>query len=199
MSRPRADRPVRPRPETTRTGPAPQLVTVERIAAAWVVDASVLTLTIPIEHPRWCPQEHPEPLRVSGDDLIVRETQARFAGWLMASGRVEIRMRMELSPRSMAAMWLAGFEERPLDAGEICVVEVFGRSVHPRAISRVRRGVKAVNDPRLIDDFASPRQDLDIAELHTYGVNGMSPSRDSRSTATRCAAARGRPHIRCRS
>src|SRR6188472_1150765 len=63
--------------------------------AAWRVADSALTLSIPAEHPRWCPDEHVEPLRVSGiqsgnrsgpvgsndaqqrfrDDLIVREAQ----------------------------------------------------------------------------------------------------------------------------
>lgn len=159
--------------------------------AAWVVDDSALTLTIPDGHPIWCPDEHPEPLRVSGvqsanrsgpvgsgdgqqrfrDDLVVREAQPRFAGWLMDSGRVEIRMRMDLSPRSMGAMWLSGFEEDPLDAGELCVVEVFGRSIVPGRSAEIGMGVKAINDPRLTDDFAAPRLDIDVSEFHTYAVD----------------------------
>jgi hypothetical protein len=168
----------------------PAWSSLDRSAAAWVVDDSVLTLTIPADHPRWCPEEHPEPLRVSGvqsgnrsgpvgstdgqqrfrNDLTVREAQARFDGWLTSSGRVEIRMFMELSPRSMAAMWLAGFEERPRDAGEICVVEVFGSSIDLGHSAEIGMGVKAVNDPRLTDDFAAPRLRLDVAEYHTYAV-----------------------------
>jgi beta-glucanase (GH16 family) len=104
------------------------------------------------------------------DGLTVRQAQPRFDGWLATSGRVEIRLRMDLSERSMAAMWLAGFEERPREAGEICVVEVFGRSVDPGRSAEIGMGVKAVNDPRLVDDFAAPRLDLDVSEYHTYAV-----------------------------
>jgi hypothetical protein len=168
----------------------PAWSSLEETAAAWTVDGSALTLTIPRRHPRWCPQEHPEPLRVSGvqsgnrsgpvgstdgqqrfrSGLLVREAQARFTGWLTELGRVEVRMRMRLSERSMGAMWLAGFEEQHDDAGEICVVEVFGRSVEPGRSAEIGMGVKAVNDPRLADDFAAPRVDLDITAYHTYAV-----------------------------
>jgi hypothetical protein len=168
----------------------PAWSSLDRTVADWIVDDSALTLRIPFDHPTWCEEEHPEPLRVSGvqsgnrsgpvgstdgqqrfkDDLLVRESQPRFAGWLTESGRVEIRLRLELSARSMGAMWLAGYEERTHDAGEICVVEVFGRSIDPGRSAEVGTGVKAVNDPRLIDDFAAPRHDLDVAEYHTYGV-----------------------------
>lgn len=70
----------------------------------------------------------------------------------------------------MAAMWLAGFEERPRDAGEICVAEVFGQSIDPGNSAEIGMGVKAVNDPRLTDDFAAPRLNLDVADYHTYAV-----------------------------
>ena len=159
-------------------------------AAAWAVADSAVTLSIPAGHALWCPEEHPEPLRVSGmqsgnrsgpvgsvdgqqrfrDGLLVREHQPHFAGWLPSSGRVEIRMRMDLSPRSMAAMWLAGFEHHPEDAGELCVVEVFGRRVEPGRSAEVGMGIKAINDPRLQDDFAAPVLGVDVAEDHTYGV-----------------------------
>jgi hypothetical protein len=168
----------------------PAWSSLDRTVAAWMVHSSALTLTIPIGHPRWCSEEHPEPLRISGvqsgnrsgpvgstdgqqrfrDGLVVREAQPLFAGWLANSGRFEIRMRMELSARSMGAMWLAGFEEHPLEAGEICVVEVFGRSVDPGRSAEIGMGVKAINDPRLTDDFAAPRLDLDVTDYHTYAV-----------------------------
>jgi beta-glucanase (GH16 family) len=76
---------------------------------------------------------------------------------------------MSLSPRSMAAMWLAGFEERPEDAGELCVVEVFGRSIEDGS-AEIGVGVKQVNDPRLTHDFVAPRLAIDVADYHTYEV-----------------------------
>ena len=67
------------------------------------------------------------------DGLLVAEAQPRFVGWLQSSGRIAVRCRMDLSSRSMGALWLAGFEERPQEAGELCVVEVFGSSVEGRS------------------------------------------------------------------
>lgn len=154
-----------------------------------------LTLEIPVEAPLWCPELHRPPLRVSGlqsgnwsgpagspfgqqrfrDGLAVREPQERFDGWLLSSGQLAVRARMEISPRSMAAVWLSGFEDDPdqLQCGEICVVEVFGRSVGsgpdgPSA--EVGVGIKPFRDPALADDFAAPRIALDVRETHAYAV-----------------------------
>jgi hypothetical protein len=159
-------------------------------AASYAVRGSALTLSIPPAHPRWCEQEHPEPLRVSGiqsgnfsgpvgstvgqqrfrDDLVVAEEQPRFAGWLPSSGRVAVRCRMDLSHRSMAAMWLAGFEEEPDDAGELCVVEVFGRSADDGRSAEIGVGVKQIHDPRLVHDFVAPRLPIDVSDDHDYAV-----------------------------
>jgi Glycosyl hydrolases family 16 len=161
----------------------------EATKAEYRLQDSTLELTIPPGHPRWCEDEHPEPLRVSGvqsgnfsgpvgspigqqrfrDGLLVREEQVRFEGWLPSSGRVAVRCRMSLSPRSMAAMWLAGFEERPEDGGELCVVEVFGRSIKDGS-AEIGVGVKQVNDTRLTHDFVAPRLAIEVADYHTYEV-----------------------------
>ena len=135
--------------------------------ACYRVADSHLSLSIPADRMLWCPDEHPEPLRVSGiqsgsysgpagsrlgqqrfrDDQVVHEQQPRLEGWLPSSGRVAIRCRMHLSPRSMAAMWLAGFEENPDDSGEICVVEVFGRSVQENRAAEIGVGREAAARP----------------------------------------------------
>jgi hypothetical protein len=153
------------------------------------VGGSCLRLSIPVDQGLWCPETHPTPLRVSGiqsgghsgpvgstvgqqrfrDGLVVREAQPRFEGWLPSAGRVEIRCRMELSHRSMAAMWLSGWEEDPDDSGELCIVEVFGRSV-ASGTAEVGVGVKRLHDPRLEHSFVAPALPLDVAEMHTYAV-----------------------------
>jgi hypothetical protein len=153
------------------------------------VASSSLHLTIPPDQALWCPDTHAEPLRVSGvqsgnhsgpvgsdraqqrfrDDLVVREAQPRFEGWLPRAGRVAVRCRMDLSPRSMAAVWLSGFEDDPLDAGELCVVEVFGRSLQEGS-AQVGVGVKQLDDPRLVQSFVDPRLPIDVATFHTYAV-----------------------------
>src|SRR5690242_17401434 len=120
-------------------------------AAHYDVSESRLRLSIPVDHPLWCPDQHPAPLRVSGiasgghsgpvgstiggqpflDDQVVREAQPRLEGWLPCGGEVAVRCRMEISHRSMAAAWLSGFEETPEQSGELCLVEVFGSALEP--------------------------------------------------------------------
>lgn len=155
------------------------------------VEDGRLVLDVPVDHPLWCPEDHDPPLRVSGiqsgswsgpvgstrgqqrfrEGQQVREEQPRFEGWLPSSGRVEIRCAMELSHRSMAALWLSGFEddEAQLQCGELCVVEVFGNALGEGS-AEVGMGVKAFRDPDLVQDFAAPRLDLDVSDFHTYSV-----------------------------
>lgn len=162
-------------------------------AATYTIDNSRLTLSIPTTQGLWCAGDHVPPLRVSGiqsgawsgpvgstrgqqryrEGLTVREEQPRFEGWLPSSGHVEIRCSMTLSARSMAALWLAGFEDDPaqLQCGELCVVEVFGSALGPEPSAEVGVGVKAFRDPALRDDFAAPRLPLDVSEMHTYAVD----------------------------
>lgn len=72
----------------------------------------------------------------------------------------------------MAALWLAGFEddEEQLQCGELCVVEIFGRSVDDGSCE-VGLGIKAFRDPALSQDFAAPRLAIDPADVHTYAVD----------------------------
>jgi beta-glucanase (GH16 family) len=79
---------------------------------------------------------------------------------------------MDLSHRSMAALWMAGFEddEEQLRCGELCVVEVFGNALRPGS-AEVGVGIKAFRDPALTQDFAAPRVDVDVSGFHTYAVD----------------------------
>jgi hypothetical protein len=167
----------------------------EATRASLRVDSAGLTLDVPVEHPIWCPHDHEPPLRVSGiqsgnwsgpvgtpygqqrfrEGQLVQQEQERFEGWLPAGGRVEISARMRLSPRSMAALWLSGFEDDPAQerCGEICVFEVFGNALGPSddPSAEVGVGVKAFRDPALQQDFAAPRLPLDVTAFHTYAVD----------------------------
>ena len=164
----------------------------DQTRASYVVGDG-LRLTVPVDQSLWCPDDHTPPLRVSGlqtgswsgpvgttrgqqrfrEGQQVREEQPRFEGWLIATGRVEIRARMTLSPRSMAALWLSGFKDDPPQeqCGEICVFEIFGNAVRTDPTSaEVGVGLKAFRDPRLTEDFAAPRVPIDVTEAHTYAV-----------------------------
>jgi hypothetical protein len=114
-------------------------------AATYAAVGSELRLTIPPEQGLWCPDDH-DPLRVSGiqsgvfsgevgstigqqpfrDGAVVREFQPTHWGWTPEYGLLEVRARMDLSPRSMAAVWMVGLEEEPTRSAEICIFEVFG-------------------------------------------------------------------------
>lgn len=148
-------------------------------AATYAVEDSELRLTIPAEQGLWCPETHEEPLRVSGvqsgvldgqqrfrDDLVVREHQETHWGWTPHHGRIEIRARMDLSPRSMASLWMSGLEDEPDRCGEICVFEIFGDA--PR---KVGCGIKNFRDPALRWEFDAPELDIDIARHHLYAVD----------------------------
>lgn len=166
----------------------------EATAAVHRLDGG-LTLEIPVDHPLWCPDDHDPPLRVSGiqsgswsgpvgsprgqqryrEGLVVLTEEPRFEGWLPRAGRVAVRARMTLSHRSMAALWLAGFEDDPdqLQCGEICVFEIFGRALGPPEApsAEVGVGIKPFRDPALADDFAAPRVAIDVTEPHAYAVD----------------------------
>src|SRR4029078_11713616 len=98
-------------------------------AATYAVEESELRLTIPTGHGLWCEGDHEPPLRVSGgqsgargrphpfrerhvedarvsagqpfrDGQVVREPGRTWWGVTPQFGRLEVRARMELSPRS---------------------------------------------------------------------------------------------------
>jgi hypothetical protein len=148
-------------------------------AATYAVKDSELRLTIPVEQGVWCAGDHEPPLRVSGvqsgvhdgqqpfrDGQAVLEHQDTHWGWTPRHGRIEIRARMELSPRSMASVWMIGLEDEPDRCGEICVFEVFGDN--PRAIGS---GIKNIRDPALTWEFDAPELDIDISEHHVYDAD----------------------------
>src|SRR5689334_20132318 len=97
-------------------------------AATYTMSGSELRLSIPANQGLWCPDDHEPPLRVSGvqsgvwsgptggtrgqqpfsEGLVVREFQPAHWGWTPRYGRVEVRARMDLGPRSMASVWMVG-------------------------------------------------------------------------------------------
>ena len=73
-------------------------------------------------------------------------------------------------------------EDDPLESGELCVVEIFGRSIGDGRSTEVGMGVKQPRDPRLSHDFEAPRLAIDI---------GLDQATRSTGTSTRqCSAPR---------
>jgi hypothetical protein len=160
-------------------------------AATHELRDSCLRLSIPTDQGLWCAGDHTPPLRVSGiqsgnfsgpvgstigqqpyrDGLTVREEQETFWGWTPGPGYIEIRARMTVTERSMAAFWMIGLEDRPERSAEICVVEVFGKAVVPGESAEVGMGLHAFRDPAVIEDFQALRLPIDVAEFHTYAAD----------------------------
>ena len=127
---------------------------------------------------------------------------ATLEGWLPTGGRVAITAWMALSPRSMAALWLAGFEddEDQLQCGEPRVFEVFGRALGPAAdaSAEVGVGIKAFATRR--SSRTSPRRGSPstCSSRTSTRSAGTRRRRCSPSTTTSYGAARARRRTRCR-
>ncbi len=168
----------------------PQWSSRAESAATYEVAGSELRLTIPPEQGIWCAGDHEPPLRVSGvqsgvfsgevgstvgqqpfrDGQLVREAQPTHWGWTPEYGRLEVRARMDLSPRSMASVWMVGLEDSTPDhSGEICVFEIFGDALEPGSAA-VGAGIKHIRDPALRWEFDAPRLAIDVAEPHVYAA-----------------------------
>jgi Glycosyl hydrolases family 16 len=162
-------------------------------AATYSVAGSELRLAIPAEQGLWCAGDHDPPLRVSGiqsgifsgevgstigqqpfrDGAVVREHQPAQWGWTPEYGVLEVRARMDLSPRSMAAVWMVGLEEEPERSAEICIFEVFGdalESGNGRPTAAVGMGVHPFRDPAISDEFDAPRMEIDVTVFHVYAA-----------------------------
>jgi hypothetical protein len=163
----------------------PQWSSRAESAATYAIADSELRLTIPPEQGLWCRGDH-DPLKVSGvqsgvfsgpvgttigqqpvhEGALVREFQPTQWGWTPHYGILEIRARMDVSPRSMAAVWMVGLEDEPERCGEICIFEVFGDA--PQAVGM---GVHPFRDPALTEEWDAPEVAIDVSEHHVYAAD----------------------------
>lgn len=152
-------------------------------AATYSVRDGELNLSIPPDQPLWCAGLHDEPIRISciqsaslngqqpfRPGLSIQEEQPEFWGYTPHYGRIEVRMRGIITPRSMFAFYLSGIEDQPDHGGEICVAEIFGDAVRPGEAD-VGIGVKKLRDPKLAQEFSADPLPIDVSEFHTYGVD----------------------------
>lgn len=159
-------------------------------AASLETGPAGLDLSIPPEHPLWCPDLHDPPLRVSAvqsanrsgpvgstdapqpfrDGLRVREQQPTVLGFIPQYGTVAVTCAAHLTARSMFSAWLVGLEDEPDRCGEICVMEVFGDTVSDGRAA-VGQGIHRFRDPALREDFAADTHHIDVERPHTYAVH----------------------------
>lgn len=104
------------------------------------------------------------------DGAIVRESQPTQWGWTPSYGLLEIRARMDISARSMAAVWMVGLETDPTRSAEILVFEVFGDALEPGSAA-VGMGLRPFRDPAITDAFEAPRVAIDVAGFHVYAAD----------------------------
>jgi Glycosyl hydrolases family 16 len=166
----------------------PHWSTRERSAAQWVIADGCLHLLISEDQQPWCPELDGD-LRVStlqtgafagavgsavgqhrfNPGAIVRETQQNVRLYTPQYGRIELRAKALDDPRTMVALWLIGYEDKPERSAEICVCEIFGRDVGADH-SSVGIGVHPFGDPSLVDDFSSVRLPIDARTFHVYAM-----------------------------
>ena len=116
-------------------------------------------------------------------------------------GPLEVRARMDLSPRSMASVWMVGLEDEPTRCGEICVFEVFGEALADRGrrpTAAVGMGVHPFRDPALTDEFDAPELAIDVAEFHVYAEDGGPGGWTSLSTVEHVKTVQQAPDYPCR-
>lgn len=168
----------------------PHWTTPERSRARYdLSEGSGVRLLIEQDQPDWRPED--APLRVSNlqtgtfsgppgsqqgthrhrpDGLSVRtETPERLL-WAPSSGRLEITVSASSNPNCMLAAWLVGLENAsPLDSGEICLFEIDSSALSSTE-TRVRCGLKAHGDPRLVSDMVEVAVPFDASRPHTWAV-----------------------------
>ncbi|HEU4320439.1 MAG TPA: glycoside hydrolase family 16 protein [Acidimicrobiia bacterium] len=160
----------------------PHWSSLEESAADHQVRDGSLQLRISKDHPLWCPDLHGEPLRVSciqsgnvpgsqpfRDHLEIRAPDTAFRGYLPFCGDIGVRMRGDVTSRSMFAFWLSGVEDEAHQSGEICVAEIFGSGIDADT-AEVGIGLHSFRDPALREDFHAERLRIDVSDFHEYGV-----------------------------
>ena len=166
----------------------PQWASRDRTAARYDVGGGSLRLRIDADQPPWSPEWNGG-IRVSNlqtgvrsgpvgstsgqhpfrDDLVVREVQEPRQLYTPLYGLVELTARAIADPANLVALWMIGVEDEPHRSAEICVMEIFGRDVHPGGV-RVGMGIHPFRDPSIRDEFEQVTLPIDARERHAYAA-----------------------------
>jgi hypothetical protein len=171
----------------------PHWSTREASRARYRIADGLLHLRIDADQPAWAPG-HTGGLRVSNlqtgafsgplgspvgqhhfaPGLTVSEEQPEARLYLPRRALVEARVAVPSDSRSMAALWMIGYEDSPERSAEICIFEIFGSEIvttNGRTSSVVGHGLHPFGDPDIIDEFHRPALPFDAREFHTYSVD----------------------------
>lgn len=160
-----------------------------RSAASYRLRDGSLSLFVGEEQGSWCP-EFDGDVKVSAlqtgafagelgsgigqhrfnEQVRVRELQPVLRLYTPLYGRIVLRARARMAPTSLVSLYLVGFEERPEDAGEITVMEVFGNEVFPDG-ALIGHGIKPINDSRLEAEFFKPKLSIRMFDWHVYAAD----------------------------
>lgn len=189
----------------------PHWSSLERSKARYRIEQGYLRLLIEDNQLPWCP-EFDGGVRVSNfqtghwsgpagscrgqhrfrDGLAVREALPEERLFLPHYCRLEMRARAQLNPWNLAALWLIGFEDQPDQSGEITLFEVFGHHVELDG-ARVGRGIKKINDPKLVDEIDDGKLQIDVADWHVYSMDWTPSGVEFAVDGTIVSAARQSP------
>ena len=157
--------------------------------ARYIIEEDRLVLRVDGSQPPWCP-EYDGQVRVSAlqtgqfsgpagssegqhrfrDGLVVRRQLPAQRLFTSTYADIVIRARAHLGPTDLASLYLIGFEQQARDSGEITVFEIFGRNVDKDSVV-VGRGIKAIRDPRLRDEFFESAFPIRIDQWHEYAIS----------------------------
>lgn len=107
------------------------------------------------------------------ENCIVREEQVNQRLYTPHYGYFEIRAKANIASSNMVAFWMIGYEDKPQYAGEICVMEIFGKQIEGDHLIN-GSGVHPFGDNNLKDEFYYDKLRLDISKFHTYSVEWRS-------------------------
>lgn len=164
----------------------PHLSTWERAATRYMVGGGQLRLLMEADQQPWCP-ELDGPLRVSSlqtglfagapgstteqhqfePKAVVRNGPWDIRRYTPQYGLLEIRLKAIADPRCMVAFWMIGVEDEPERSAEICICEIFGRTVASDQAA-MGMGPHPFGDPRIVDEFAAEPVPIDAREFHVY-------------------------------
>lgn len=160
----------------------------ERTRPRYHLRDGCLVLRIDADQQPWCP-EYDGAVRVSSiqtgqysgpvgspigqhrfrPGLVVRDRQAEARLYVPQYGYFELRAKADIAANNLVALFMIGFEDVPENAGEITIMEIFGRNVSA-AGTRLGHGIKAINDARLSQEFFEDLLPFDVADWHVYAA-----------------------------